>query len=790
MANNGPSITSSTNQAPGLSATWSDNNGTALIKPDGTLVSLLKYDISPLLTAGNTSQNAATANIKAINASLASGGTVSITTPGIYYVNASLVMFSNSNFNVGPGVIIRQLSGTNGAFLVTNAWLNGIDVVCTSVTASDTAHPNLCTVTTATPHGYAAGQWIAMNWMTQHGFNGVVQVATLTDSTHFTYYSDDIPSATPATVFDEAVNGTITAITKASGAVVTISNGGTVNPFIALERVRFTGVSGMTQINGLYGKVTAVGGSTGAWTVTTDINSSAFSVWTSGGTLQLLTIPIAQDALLRGVGVATTRAVDTNINIFCYGSFDKNNNGATGALVAMGVQIAFVKGCQLYLDNLNNQPDYALYTSMVRDVRVYKVSCLGKNSIALYQHTGWGRGIIVDECNGATVDNTLTFATYDGPSFVGDLGISCGDLQFYVNDVQVESTVSNVPCVFLFGPDNFSIDGYYQKIKGSMDGPGSLFQTLSDGGGLGNGTGPWLRNIYIGDIQCSPGKNGGGYGIPITMNSTKCEKFDVGLTLQGPGVLDGIQFNASTGFSTRYNNVTVRINSMTTDFLTGGGSIIENSAATSTIDNLNIQAGFLNQVPNSGFLLQNKGIIKNVSINASSITGFQSILNETVAATGKTHISVNGTALNNNGAAAFVSAKNTDYTALMFTGCTINWAKGFKRTGSGLFKVCSGGNNWQPFVDALPASSMLDTSSTQLSIEMYGSDIYCDPAQLTAAGSSSGAGHLIISNTTVGQTCRSANSGANMAGAATCVTSHWFVLASGAAAINTQITGT
>lgn len=741
----------------------------------------------PGITPGNA--NSAGANTTAINTSLAAGGYTSITTPGTYSLNAPLVMYSNSTLFIGPGVVLQQAPGTNGQMLVTNAYQNGVDVVCTSVTASDSAHPNLCTVVTASAHGYSVGQWVAMNWMAQHGFNGVVQVASVADSTHFTYYSDDIPSATIATVFDEGVTGTITGITKAASAVVTISNASSTNPFIALERVRFTGVVGMTEINGLYGKVTAVGGSSGAWTITVNINSSGFTNYSSGGTLQMLTIPVAQDTILRGVGVATTRACDTNINIFCYGSLDKNNNGSTGSLVAMGVQMAFVRGSQLYLDNLINQPDYALYTSMVRDIRVYKVSCLNKNSIALYQHTGWGRGIIVDDCNGATVDNTLTFATYDGPSFVGDLGISCGDLQFYVNDTQVESTVANVPCVFLFGPDNFSIDGYYQKIKGSMDGPGSLFQTLPDGGGLGNGTGPWLRNIYIGDIQLSPGKNGGAFGVPITVNSTKCEKFDVGLTLQAPNVLDGIQFNASAGGAT-YNNITVRINSMTTDFLTNGGSVIENAASNSTIKNLNIQAGFLNQVPNTGFLLQNKGILQNVTIAASSITGFQSILNETSTATGKTNIAISGTTLNNNGAAAFVSAKNTDYTALMFSGCTINWAKGFKRTGTGLFKVCSGGNNWQPFVDALPASSMLDTSSTQLSIEMYGSDIYCDPAQLTGAGSSSGAGHLIISNTTTGQTCRSANGGANMAGAATCVTSHWFVLSSGAAAINTQITGT
>ncbi len=41
----------------------------------------------------------------------------------------------------------------------------------------------------------------------------------------------------------------------------------------------------MTQINGLSGVVLAIGGSSGSWTVTTNINSSGFSALTSGGYL-------------------------------------------------------------------------------------------------------------------------------------------------------------------------------------------------------------------------------------------------------------------------------------------------------------------------------------------------------------------------------------------------------------------------------------------------------------------------------------------------------------------------
>jgi len=46
----------------------------------------------------------------------------------------------------------------------------------------------------------------------------------------------------------------------------------------------------MTQINGVWALITAVGGSSTAWTATVAINSSAFTAFTSGGTA-LLSVP-------------------------------------------------------------------------------------------------------------------------------------------------------------------------------------------------------------------------------------------------------------------------------------------------------------------------------------------------------------------------------------------------------------------------------------------------------------------------------------------------------------------
>ena len=79
--------------------------------------------------------------------------------------------------------------------------------------------------------------------------------------------------------------GYITGISQASSAVVTVNNNNSssssVNPFVVGEVLGFSGVTGMTQINGLSGTVTAIGGSSGAWTATLNINSSGFSAFTA-----------------------------------------------------------------------------------------------------------------------------------------------------------------------------------------------------------------------------------------------------------------------------------------------------------------------------------------------------------------------------------------------------------------------------------------------------------------------------------------------------------------------------
>ena len=91
---------------------------------------------------------------------------------------------------------------------------------------------------------------------------------------------------------------TITGITQAASGVVTVSTGGGSSPFTVGNTITFQSISGMTQLNGLSGTITAIGGVTTAWTATFNINTTAFTAWSSGGTAtgagvgnQILTVP-------------------------------------------------------------------------------------------------------------------------------------------------------------------------------------------------------------------------------------------------------------------------------------------------------------------------------------------------------------------------------------------------------------------------------------------------------------------------------------------------------------------
>lgn len=97
----------------------------------------------------------------------------------------------------------------------------------------------------------------------------------------------------------------ITGISQAASAVVTIGS----HTFTIGESVVFSGVVGMTQINNLRALITSTSGTT----ITVAINSTAFTAWSSGGTVQ--TQPIAGEAITGGCEFDIPCRFDSSFNV-------------------------------------------------------------------------------------------------------------------------------------------------------------------------------------------------------------------------------------------------------------------------------------------------------------------------------------------------------------------------------------------------------------------------------------------------------------------------------------------
>ncbi len=98
----------------------------------------------------------------------------------------------------------------------------------------------------------------------------------------------------------------VTAITQAASAVVTVGAG---HGYTVGRSVYFSGIGGMTQLNGRRGAVIAVA----ANTITVAINTTGFSAYTSGGTVN--TRPQTGETVLGGCEFDVPCRFDTAIDI-------------------------------------------------------------------------------------------------------------------------------------------------------------------------------------------------------------------------------------------------------------------------------------------------------------------------------------------------------------------------------------------------------------------------------------------------------------------------------------------
>lgn len=176
-----------------------------------------------------------------------------------------------------------------------------------------------------------------------------------------------------------SVTATITNITQAASAVVTVNTVSGSNPFTGVNQASFSGVVGMTQINGLTGTITARGGVSGAWTITVNINSSAFTAYGSGGTVNQFTLTGGPDVNNAGLWTVTRYKnrlwfIQKNtMNVYYL-----PQNVIAGALTQLNFGPSFVLGGFLQaivtnsVDNAQGVNDYIAFISNQGEVVMFQ----------------------------------------------------------------------------------------------------------------------------------------------------------------------------------------------------------------------------------------------------------------------------------------------------------------------------------------------------------------------------------------------------------------------------------
>jgi len=166
---------------------------TGLVGPGGGAV----YSFVGGLTAGSTS--AASTNTTALQNALNAGGLVQVTQPGVYYINTTLIIGSNTQFILSPGVQIALTTASGGVInmLRTSCADAAIKGQWTNVSLTWTAGLTCSAAWTA--HGRAVGDWVFVygSALAPSTFNGLFQVVSVTDANNFVFELHKVPSASP-----------------------------------------------------------------------------------------------------------------------------------------------------------------------------------------------------------------------------------------------------------------------------------------------------------------------------------------------------------------------------------------------------------------------------------------------------------------------------------------------------------------------------------------------------------------------------------------------------------------
>lgn len=172
-------------QGPGVGYTLTAINGGNGCQWQNTGLSIEAFGASPTAPAS--------ANTAAIQNALNQGGFLSLSTPGTYSINNTLVINSNTWLRLGSGVIIQEAAATNKNMLE-NAGYNTFSTTA-SVTLTWSAGINFSVAWTS--HGLNVGDYVLLAGSSPSMFNGVFQVISVTDANDFTVNAMRLPSASP-----------------------------------------------------------------------------------------------------------------------------------------------------------------------------------------------------------------------------------------------------------------------------------------------------------------------------------------------------------------------------------------------------------------------------------------------------------------------------------------------------------------------------------------------------------------------------------------------------------------
>ena len=139
---------------------------------------------------GASPQMSARTNTRAIHEALDGGGLVTLTAPGEYLINSTLVIGDDTHFLLGPQSIIKLAGDTNTAMLMCDSdFLNGTTVMV-AWTAGAVA------TVTWTAHGLLETDYVWLRGATQPEYNNVFRVGRVLTADTFEVVLNRTPSTT------------------------------------------------------------------------------------------------------------------------------------------------------------------------------------------------------------------------------------------------------------------------------------------------------------------------------------------------------------------------------------------------------------------------------------------------------------------------------------------------------------------------------------------------------------------------------------------------------------------